>query len=165
MRRSRALLKKHSERTENTTPISVLMLSKKQRPRTKRVPDVGFLLEFPLFCDDSAVLIVRTSGEPVSHRLGWILVEYTELTDTCRTLHRPPRDTGFFRMPVSMLYRYWFWPQSGYDALSQRALNAYTEMVLFSNTKMLIFSEFSELSTLLGNYTVLFRAYQRLIVY
>ena len=31
---------------------------------------------------------------------------------------------------------------SGYDALSQRTLNAYTEMVLFSNTKMLIFSEF-----------------------
>ena len=53
----------------------------------------------------------------------------------------------------------------GYDALSQRVKFTYTEMVLFSNTKMLIFSEFSELSTLLGNYTVFFRAYQRLILY
>jgi hypothetical protein len=102
-----ALPKKYSERSENTTDFSTNALEK-AATRTKRVPDVGFLLEFPLFCDDSAVLIVRTSGEPVSHRLGWILVEYTELTDTCRRLHRPPRDTGFFRRSVLILG--WFWP-------------------------------------------------------
>jgi hypothetical protein len=34
------------------------------------------------------------------HKLGWILVEYIELTDKHSRLRGPPRDTGFLRIPV-----------------------------------------------------------------
>jgi hypothetical protein len=42
------------------------------------------------------------------HRLGWILVEYRELTDKLSTLRGPPRASGIFRIPVLILV--WFWP-------------------------------------------------------
>jgi hypothetical protein len=32
---------------------------------------------------------------PLTNRLGWMLVEYTELTGKYSTLRGPPRDTGF----------------------------------------------------------------------
>eukprot|EP01048_Picozoa_sp_COSAG05_P009908 COSAG05_NODE_841_length_7021_cov_5.980352_5_plen_75_part_00 len=35
-------------------------------------------------------------------------VELTD-SDTCSTLHGPPRDTGCFRVPVLTLV--WFWPR------------------------------------------------------
>ena len=46
-------------------------------------------------------------GQHLVHGLGWILAEYTELTDKYRRRRGPPQDTGFFRIPLLILD--WFW--------------------------------------------------------
>jgi hypothetical protein len=49
----------------------------------------------PLYFSVSS-LCTKQEGEHVRHKLGCILVEYIERTDTYSTLRGPPRDTVFF---------------------------------------------------------------------